>query len=73
MKSKAAIDAFKSNGEGKALIDTCEPTTPILTTTTFTVKSIAEGVWGAARLTANPPRSLRELRRIPLWAGRVSG
>jgi hypothetical protein len=42
MKSKAAIDAFKANEEGKALIALCEPTTPISTTTTlapsFTVK-----------------------------------
>jgi hypothetical protein len=34
MKSKAAIDAFKSNEEGKALIALCEATTPISTTTT---------------------------------------
>jgi len=43
MKSKAAIDAFKSNEEGKALIALCETTTPISTTTTlapsFTVKT----------------------------------
>jgi hypothetical protein len=36
MKSKAAIDAFKSNAEGKALIALCETTTPISTTTTRT-------------------------------------
>jgi hypothetical protein len=43
MKSKAAIDAFKANEEGKALIAPCETTTPISTTTTlapsFTVKT----------------------------------
>jgi hypothetical protein len=42
MKSKAAIDAFKANEEGKALIALCETTTPISATTTlapsFTVK-----------------------------------
>jgi hypothetical protein len=32
IKSKAAIDAFKSNAEGKALIAICEPTTVLPTT-----------------------------------------